>query len=176
MCNYVVVGVGNLILSDDAVGPLAVRRAREELGGFDGRVTFEENYSEGIDLLDLLTGHYRALIVDSVATGKSPPGTLHVFSPASIDCLRQDTPANAHSFNLPTLLALGRKCGYPMPVEVVIFGIEVADMVTVSEELTASVATGLGAVVMKIRETIESWLSIDEGGCPQTLTDRTPAH
>ena len=72
-----VLGLGNDILGDDAVGLLAARRLRALL---PESVDVVESRGAGLDLLDLLEGYDRALLLDAIMTGKHPPGTILEFS------------------------------------------------------------------------------------------------
>ena len=54
---------------------------------------------------------------------------------------------SVHEIDLPTVLALGRHLGLPMPEEVVIFGIQAEDACTFGESLTASVTSGMQKAV-----------------------------
>ena len=68
-----VLGLGNPILSDDGVG---LRVARELENRLDQQeVTVVETSMAGLDLLDLLAGYDRAIIVDAIQTvgGKVGP-------------------------------------------------------------------------------------------------------
>ena len=70
-------GLGNDILRDDAVGLVAARLLR---GEFQDEVEIVESAGAGLELLDLLEGHKRALLLDAVLTGEHPPGTELEFS------------------------------------------------------------------------------------------------
>jgi hypothetical protein len=64
-----VLGLGNDILADDAIGLLAVRALRPSL---DDAVDVEETSVHGVALLDLLTGYDHAVLIDAVRTGTTP--------------------------------------------------------------------------------------------------------
>lgn len=67
-----VLGVGNPILSDDSVG-FRVARALE--GKFDERqVTVLETSRNWLDVVDLLTGHDKAIIICAMENRLSHPG------------------------------------------------------------------------------------------------------
>ena len=68
-----VLGLGNEYAGDDAVGVLAVRALRAELtGGAD----VVESAASGLALLEVFAGYDRAVIADSIRTGRSPAGTI----------------------------------------------------------------------------------------------------
>ena len=61
-----VLGLGNDILGDEAVGLLAARRLRALL---PESVDVVESGGGGLDLLDVLEGYDRAILLDSILTG-----------------------------------------------------------------------------------------------------------
>ena len=75
-----VLGLGNDILTDDAVGlhiAAAVRTRLAEVAEVRVKATTEM----GLALLDEIAGHECLVLVDSVQTGKAPPGHLHEMDP-----------------------------------------------------------------------------------------------
>src|ERR1019366_4478021 len=70
----VVIGLGNVILSDDGLGVHAVRRLRDRCPLAD-RVELIEGGTAGLLLLPHLADARRAIIIDAIDTG-APPGTL----------------------------------------------------------------------------------------------------
>jgi len=157
MSKNVVIGIGNTVLSDDGVGPCIVRRAEELLGGSLDNVDFRENYSGGFDLLYDLTGYDRALLIDSIVTGACEPGTCMTFTLANFDELECERLVDSHGINLPTVIETGRRCGYKMPGELLIFGVESEDVTTFSERLTDKVKAGVDEVVARIHTTLLKW-------------------
>jgi len=153
----VVIGLGNPLLSDDAVGLQAVERARPRLATRLPEVDCKLNLSGGMDLLDDLVGYPRALLVDAIQTGQCPPGTCLEFDLAALGDVHQDRLVAAHGLTLPAVLETGRRCGYAVPATTAILGVEVADVHTFSEQLTPAVAAGLDRVVDRIEATLLQW-------------------
>ena len=161
MHKYLVVGLGNLVRTDDAAGPLATRRARKELGDLREHVDFAENYSGGFDLLETMCGYRAVLLVDSMVTGAHAPGHFEVFLPQAPEARCQAGPLNSHGLNLLMLMEVGREFGLPVPERALIAGIEAADVETFSESLTDRVAAGLDRVVEGIHRILLDWLEED---------------
>ncbi|MDD5675277.1 MAG: hydrogenase maturation protease [Chitinivibrionales bacterium] len=153
----VVIGLGNPLLCDDGAGLRIAALARRELAEFSGWVDFKENFSGGFDLLYDLTGYNAALLVDSVQTGAAPPGTVLEFRLGDLAGLKQSRIVDSHGLNVPTVMALGRACGYSMPREVVILGIEVTDVTNFSTMPTAPVCGGMRAAVERVRRQLLAW-------------------
>ena len=145
-------GLGNDILTDDAIGLEVVRQVRRELG--DGpAVDIRETTEMGLALLDFITGYTAVLIVDSIQTGGAAPGTLHEFEPSALGQAEGRTP---HFVGVGETLALGRQLGLSMPKTVKIFAIEVEDPLTLGTEMTAALRAAMPAIVQRITRALES--------------------
>ena len=70
----VVIGVGNVVLSDDGLGVHVVRRLRDRYR-LEDRVELVEGGTAGLLLLPHLADARRVIIVDAIDTG-APAGTL----------------------------------------------------------------------------------------------------
>jgi hydrogenase maturation protease len=130
----IVLGLGNTILSDDGVGIYVARAAR---GRVAGAADVLEAELAGLDLLEMLRGYDRAYIVDAIQLDGEEPGTVFRMKPDDI----RTTPrlASFHDIDIVTALALGRRLEFRMPDEVVIFGVQVEDALTLGEECTDAV-------------------------------------
>ena len=161
MAKNLVIGIGNVILSDDGVGPYVVRRAGEILVDLNGHVDFKENYSGGFDLLYDIEGYDNVLIIDSISTGKFEPGTCITYNIENLDRSEQKRLVESHGISLPAVLEVGRKCGYKMPEKLLIFGIESEDVSTFSEKLTVKVEACVDDVVDRIKEILLRWIEAE---------------
>ena len=142
-----VLGLGNDILTDDAIGLLLVRKLRDEFAG-DARIEVCETQEMGLALLDFLTGHREVVLVDAIQTSRVPPGTVHELDAAGLKNLIGGTP---HFLGVGETLALGNQLGLPMPTRVRIFAIEVADAHTLGTQLTPAVAAAVPAILARLR-------------------------
>jgi hydrogenase maturation protease len=144
-----ILGLGNPILSDDGVGPAI---ARELLKRIDPKVaTVTEASLGGLNLLDLLVGYDRVIIIDAIKTEGGRAGQIYRLDPAGLTTTRYA--ASPHDVNLVTALELGKKLGFSMPQKIEIFAIEVSDTENFSEECTPAVAAAIPLCVgMILRE------------------------
>ncbi len=145
-----VLGLGNPILSDDAVG---IRVVEELEGKVDQKeVTLVETTVAGLGLLDFLTGYDRAIIIDAIQTVGGQAGRIYRLDPEALDFTRHA--ASPHDVNLATALELGRRLELSLPQQIIIFAIEVADASTFSEECTPEVRRAIPACVEMIIQEI----------------------
>jgi hydrogenase maturation protease len=141
-------GLGNDILTDDAIGLNAVRQLRESLAG-DDRIDVRETMEMGLALLDFIVGYRAVVIVDSIQTGQSPAGTIHEVDAAGLKQLTGRTP---HFLGVGETLALGRHLGLAMPEEVSILAVEVEDPFTLGTEMTPALQRAIPAVLARVRQ------------------------
>jgi hydrogenase maturation protease len=139
-------GLGNDILTDDAVGLHVVRELRPKLAAHPS-IDVRETTEMGLALLDFITGYRAVVIVDSIQTGKAPPGYLHELDATALNQLTGRTP---HFVGVSETLALGRHLGLAMPEQVKIFAIEVEDPFTLGTDMTLALRSALPGIVEHI--------------------------
>jgi hydrogenase maturation protease len=144
-----VLGLGNPLLGDDAIGLQVALRVRERLGaGSDVDVREEE--AGGLRLMELLTGYDRAILVDAAVTG-GVPGTIRRIGPEDVPTQRT---AIAHGIDLPRALELGRALGLPMPPDVRVVAIEAESVLEFRSDMTPAVAAALEPAVAAVVDEI----------------------
>jgi hydrogenase maturation protease len=149
-----VLGLGNDILTDDAVGLRVAHELRRDLAGHPS-VDIRQTTEMGLALLDFLTGYRAVVLVDSIQTGRAAPGFLHELDAASSSQLTGRTP---HFVGVSETLALGRELGLAMPEQVKIFAIEVADPFTLGTVMTPALEAALPGLVAQIRAALQPLL------------------
>ncbi|UXA17336.1 hydrogenase maturation protease [Mycobacterium sp. SMC-4] len=118
----VVIGIGNRLRSDDAIGPIvAARLDALELPGL--LVTVCDGEPAG--LIDTWAGVDLAVIIDAIRCDPPTPGRIRR---ATVEMLR-GTPAatGSHAVNIPEAFRLGRALGQ-LPGELVIIAVEAGSL------------------------------------------------
>ncbi len=147
MTDTVLIGLGNPILGDDAVGLRVARALKAELAGVGG-VDFKELHAGGMRVMDAVAGYDRAVIVDAMRTGALRPGSVCRLEVGQLG--RARNLASTHDTNLPTALELGRLLGLRMPSAVTIYGIEALEVETFGEALSEDVLRAVPEAVRLI--------------------------
>ena len=138
-----VLGLGNSILTDDAVAFAVVEEVERRIDRKD--VTVSRASVGGLGLLELVVGYDRVIILDAIQTGLAEPGHIHRLTPDEFrGSLRA---ASSHDVSLTTALELGRQLRKDVPKEIIIIAIEAADVETFGEELTPAVAAAVPQAV-----------------------------
>ena len=158
-----VLGLGNELAGDDAVGVLVARALREELGGSADVV---ESSAAGMALIEVFAGYDRAVVVDSIVTGRNPPGTITEMGLAEVG--RVVAPSLHHA-GLPELAAVAERLGLGFPSQTRVFAVEVVDPYTLGAALSEPAACAIGELVRRVRDQIQLW----ESGAACTTTMRS---
>jgi hydrogenase maturation protease len=156
-----IIGMGNPILSDDAIGIVLATGLKERLGDLPDVDVIEECCVGGLNLMDLMTGYDRLIAVDSIKTVDGVPGTWYAFDGTA---LRETMNLrNVHDANFATSLALGREMGTHLPAdeECHIVAVEIAENMTFSEELTPDLQAALPALRVEIEAHVLAILARD---------------
>jgi len=121
-----VLGLGNLLLSDDAVGLTLLEELGRETSNDD--VEFVDGGTQGLALLPYLADREAVLVLDAIGLG-AEPGTLHILSGEDVGRLRSQRSETAHEGNGLTLLETARLLGEELP-NLVVIGVEPAHVRT----------------------------------------------
>jgi hydrogenase maturation protease len=147
-----IIGVGNVLLSDDGVGIHAVRRLRSQ-ARVRSVARLIDGGTVGTDLLAEVCGCEKLLIVDAVDAGLPPGATIRMdFS--GPDKPKIDT-RNAHQSGIPGLLDDLRLLGLA-PREVVLVGVQPAT-IGLGTQLSPEVAGSLPIVSAEVLRQLDRW-------------------
>lgn len=149
--NILVLGVGNDILSDDAVGLVAAREIKDRM---PHAADVMETNGLGLDLLDIMEGYEYALLLDSAMTGGHEPGTLMEFTQKDFSLNLFSSP---HYAGLPEVLGLAEKLKIPFPKNLRILAMEAEDPYLLHEGLTASVENAVPEMIKKGMDILRYW-------------------
>ncbi len=143
-------GMGNPILSDDSVGVRLAGDLARALGDVAGLFVIEECSTGGLNLLDILAGHDRAIVVDAIRTAEGVPGDWYRFDARA---LRETLNLrNVHDVNFATAMELGRRLGVPLPADerIHLLAVEVADDATFGEALSPALEAAYPGILSEI--------------------------
>ncbi|MGA2173191.1 MAG: HyaD/HybD family hydrogenase maturation endopeptidase [Sedimentisphaerales bacterium] len=126
--NVVVIGLGNVLLSDEGVGVHIVKRLSEQQAKFPF-VNFIDAGSAGLSLLHLIANRKKAVIIDCAKMGASTgrhtakPGTIKRFAAGEVQSIKRLSRFSLHEVDILQVITLSKQLG-ECPGEIVFFGIE----------------------------------------------------
>lgn len=118
VANTLIIGCGNLLRGDDAVGPIFVRRLWQR--GLPATVRCADGGTGGMDVAFQMRNVPHVILVDASNTG-AEPGTLCEVPGSEVEQLPPLTGINPHAFRWDHALAFGHwllKEAYPQRVTV----------------------------------------------------------
>jgi hydrogenase maturation protease len=147
-----VLGIGNPILSDDAIGILVARAIADRKSV---HVDIEEVSASGIEVMELMLDRNKVIIVDAIMLpGRNPGDIIRLKEEDFEKSIHGSSP---HGINLSTAIALGRQVSADrMPREIVFFAMQAEDVSTFGEKLSSGVSKNLAGLIRLVEEEISS--------------------
>ena len=153
MSRTVILGIGNVLLTDDGAG---VHAARLLAGALEERTDVEvvDAGTLSFTLAPLLAGARRLIVLDAARLGAAA-GTVRCFFGGEIDALLARARPSVHELGLRDLLGIARLTG-TLPTERALIAIEPHSLEWGTEPSPA-VAAALESATRTARELLESW-------------------
>jgi hydrogenase maturation protease len=158
MVRLLVLGVGNILLSDDGVGVRAVEALLQEQ--WPENVTFLDGGTFTQDIYYLFKDYDRLLVLDVIHAGH-PPGTVYTLSEDDL-IQNEKQRLSIHDVDLIDSLKMAELAGY-RPEVMRIVGMEPADITTWSMDLTSDIQNAFPHFLDTARKEIRAMLELDGG-------------
>lgn len=146
--NTIVVGLGNPILCDDGIGVQAVKILGNLL--IQPEVIIAESNLSGLELIELISGYKKAILIDAIQTKNGSVGQIYRFDSNIFDNLRHFS--SPHDMNFSTALSFAKQMGVDIPNEIILFAVEVEDLVTFSETCTQKVLDAIPLLLEMVKK------------------------
>lgn len=147
-----VLGIGNLVMSDDGIGVRVVQRLAERYR-FPAGVTLLDGGTLGLDLLPKLEGVTRLLVLDAIETG-GRPGTVVRLADDEIP-IAMATKISPHQMGLKDLLSVAMLMGFD-PEEMVLWGVQ-PEQIEMGMELSPAVEARLDVMEENVLLELGRW-------------------
>jgi len=133
MSDFLIIGIGNPIMSDDGIGVHAVRY-------LEGRLPDDVELIEGsvycADLLPFLENRRKVVFIDGIDAG-AEPGTFFRFSPDEVRNQKRNEPVSLHDFGVYELITAAKLLDQ-CPEDIILLVVQVKN-VEIGEELSQEV-------------------------------------
>ena len=149
-----VLGLGNEMLKDDAVG---IRVAEKLQGTFPDEVEVRSTSSFGLALLDELIGREKVLVIDSYVPEEFVGSEIQE---CNLDEVGEAQSTSPHFVGLGEIREIMRKLDLAFPSKVHILAIPVSDPTTFSYEMTPAVTALVDDAAARARRIVEAWSPI----------------
>ncbi len=150
--SVLVLGIGNLVMSDDGVGVLVAQRLQQEYH-FPDNVEVIDGGTLGLDLLPKLENVTHLIMIDAVETGKNAGTCVRLYGQELPIAL--ETKVSPHQMGLKDLLAVSELMGH-LPEEMVLIGVQPGS-IEMEIGLTSEVEAQLENIISNILVELNSW-------------------
>lgn len=148
-----IIGLGNSLRYDDAVGIIAVRKLQERLN--NSLFEIRELSETGLQLLSLMEDYNKVIIIDSFATAGYAPGYIHRYDFQQLMSMSQ--PYSSHQLSLPTMLRMAQLLQMNIPKTIVIYGLEIEKNDAFGEGLSLKVNQALPHFLTVIEQEVSGY-------------------
>jgi hydrogenase maturation protease len=149
MTALTVIGVGNRLRGDDAVGPLVID-ALANLSAHD--LELVDAGSDALGILEYFEGRKQVIIVDACCMGREP-GCVVSFEPAQAQLILDNDPMSLHGLGLAEALQMAEALEM-LPEKLKIIGIE-PDSIQFKGTLSQPVQQALKLAVGQVQEAVQ---------------------
>lgn len=143
-----IIGIGNTILSDDAIGIIIAKKIYDTLlkNKQASNVECVETSYAGWRLIDLIAGYKRVIIIDAIQSGGTI-GECYKVSRSNINSFHLQV---SHGMDLETSLELAKKSGMDVPEDISIYAVEVKNPYEFGEKLSPEIAVKIPEITKGI--------------------------
>ncbi len=156
MADLTIIGIGNRLRGDDALGPLMIDALR---AGADVDLELIDAGSDALGLIEYLEDRKQVVLVDACRMG-AEPGTVRCFQPPEVRLVLRDDPLSLHGLGLAETLQLAASLQM-LPEDLKIIGIE-PDSIQFNRNLSPPAQRALKIGMEMIRKRLFSAEAIEQ--------------
>jgi hydrogenase maturation protease len=149
--SILILGLGNDILGNDAVGLLAARELKKEFGN---NVDVAEAALSGFELIDLLEGYEKVLLLDAVVTKQHTPGTVLELTKEQF---KKVVAVSPHYMGLPDVFQFAEKFDINLPKEIRMLVMEIEPPLDLREGLDPCIQDSFLNFVERGKNILQNW-------------------
>lgn len=150
--SVLVLGIGNLVMSDDGVGVIVAQRLQRDYQ-FPDNVEVMDGGTLGLDLLPKLENITNLIMIDAVETGNEAGTCVRLCGQELPFAL--ETKVSPHQMGLKDLLAVSELMGHS-PKEMVLIGVQPGS-IEMEIGLTSKVEAQLETLVSNVLNELAVW-------------------
>lgn len=148
----IVLGVGNPILRNDGVGVHVAEELKKMINRPD--VKIDSAFTGGMNLLDMIVDHDRAILIDAVKRSDRKPGDVDMLPIGELSAFHT---CNPHDVSLPQAIELAKRLGEKgIPKDIRLVGINIGELsCEFGEELSGEIAKAVPKAAKIVKEEVE---------------------
>lgn len=152
-----VLGLGNELYGDDAVGIHVIRRLKKDLeeGKINDRlfkdVELEECSLSGLALLEVIVGYDTLVLVDTIKKPEPTTGKIRLMEGKDLRHIPGPSP---HYVSIPQAIEIGERLELQVPSRIKIIAVEAKNIYNLGEELTEEMTKALPVIVEVVKKVL----------------------
>lgn len=150
--SVLVLGIGNLVMSDDAIGVLVAQQLQQRYV-FPENVEVMDGGTLGLDLLPKLENVTNLIMIDAVETGREAGTCVRLCGEELPIALL--TKVSPHQMGLKDLLAVSDLMGHS-PKEMVLIGVQ-PESIEMTVGLTPKIEAKLETLICNVLTELDNW-------------------
>jgi hydrogenase maturation protease len=165
--SVLVIGLGNPILGDDGVGWCIADRITELLSHLQptpqnptrpSSISSIPRYEVdclslgGLSLMERILGYEQVILIDAIATGENPPGTVVKLPLSDLPNRAYGHLSSAHDTTLQNALQVAQTMGAKIPSLITVIGIEIIPDYNFSQEISPPVMEAIPKAIDVVME------------------------
>ena len=147
-----VVGLGNLIMKDEGIGPRIIEEFKHRQEDFCG-VDFVDAGTGGMSLLHIIENREEVIFIDCAEMGMKP-GEIKKFEPAEVQSLNNQPSTSLHQADLLKIIGISKQLDQ-YPGKITIFGIQ-PEIIAPGRELSETLSSKLPDYIREISAEIKN--------------------
>lgn len=155
-----VLGLGNELYGDDAVGIHVIRKLTKDLEKSKNTsrwfedIELEECSLSGLALLEVIVDYDTLIIIDTLKKEKPLTGKIHLLEEKD---LRQIPAPSPHYVSIPQSIELGKKLGLQVPSRIIILAVEAKNQYNLGEGLTEEMTKAIPEIVEEVKKVLQEF-------------------
>ena len=152
MKKTIILGIGNPILRDDGVGIHVADELKKQID--DPNVKIDSAFTGGMNLLDMIIGHDRAILIDAVKIRDKKSGEVNMFKLGELSAFHT---ANPHDLSPPQAIEMAKRLGETrIPDEIKLVGINLGELpCDFGENLSPEIKNAVPKAVELVKEEVK---------------------
>ncbi len=152
-----VLGLGNELYGDDAVGIHVIRKLKENFKKVNDtakwldNIHLEECSLSGLALLEVIIDYDSLVIIDTIKKEKPTTGKIHLLEEKD---LRHIPGSSPHYVSFPQSIELGKQLGLNVPSRIKIIAVEAKNLYNLGEGLTEEMKQAIPAIVKEVNKVL----------------------
>jgi len=148
----IILGVGNPILRDDGVGIHVADELKKQIKRKD--IEIDTASTGGMNLLDLMVDHDRAILIDAVKMKDKKIGEIGLYRLGELSAFQT---CNPHDVSLPEAILLKKKLGERnIPKDIKMVGINIGELPNeFGEELSSEILKSIPKAVKIVKQELD---------------------